>query len=121
MHSAGVANICIASLFMTRPMGFRVLAALSSGRMPDECRFLVSVCIAASASAVNTTSRPIGSWTFGWSELCLLIPTALFHPVSPEAELRHPKTVLEPWIILSSWILSDGGEDVRNVQLYLNP
>jgi len=44
---------------------------------------------------MNTTSRPIGSWTFGWSELCLLIPTALFHPVSAEAELRRPKTALE--------------------------
>ena len=79
--SAGVGNICIASLFMARPMGFRVLAALSSRKMPDGCRFLVSVCIAASASAMNTTSWPIGSWTFGWSELCLLllIPTALFH------------------------------------------
>jgi hypothetical protein len=60
-------------------MGFLVLAALSSGTMPDGCRFLVSVCIAASASAMNTTSWPIGSWTFGWSELGLLIPTALFH------------------------------------------
>src|SRR5271166_2175057 len=48
------------------------------------------------ASAMNTTSRPIGSWTFGWSELCLLIPAALFHPVSAEAELRRPKTALEP-------------------------
>ena len=85
-------------------MGFLVLAALSSGTMPDGCRFLVSVCIAASASAMNTTSRPIGSWTFGWSELCLLIPTALLHPVSAEAEQRRPKTALEPWIILSSWI-----------------
>ena len=48
---------------------------------------------------MNTTSWPIGSWTFGWSELCLLIPTALFHPVSVEAELRRPKTALEPWIL----------------------
>src|SRR5271166_5142508 len=79
MPSAGVANICTASLFMARPMGFLVLAALSSGTMPDGCRFLVSVCIAASASAMNTTSWPIGSWTFGWSEFGLLIPTALFH------------------------------------------
>jgi len=39
-----------------------------------------------------------------WSELCLLIPTALFHPVSAEAELRRPKTALEPWIISSGWI-----------------
>ncbi len=85
-------------------MGFRVLAALSSGKMPDGCRFLVSVCIAASASAMNTTPWPIGSWAFGWSELCLIIPTALFHPVSAEAELRRPKTALEPWIILSGWI-----------------
>src|SRR5258708_31535481 len=107
MHSAGVANICTASLFMARPMGFRVLAALASGRMPDECRFLVSVCIAASASAMNTTSRPIGSWTFGWSELCLLIPAALFHPVSVEAELRRPKIALEPWIILAAGLESD--------------
>ena len=53
---------------------------------------------------MNTTSRPIGSWTFGWSELCLLIPAALFHPVSVEAELRRPKIALEPWIILSGWI-----------------
>ena len=81
-------------------MGFRVLAALSSGTMPDGGRFFVSVCIAASASAMNTTSRPIGSWTFGWNGLCLLIPTALFHPVSAEAELRRPNTALEPWIIL---------------------
>jgi hypothetical protein len=43
---------------MARPMEFRVLAALSSRKMPDGCRFLVSVCIAASASAINTTSRP---------------------------------------------------------------
>ena len=35
---------------MARPMGFRVLAALPSGRMPDGCRFPVSLCIAASAS-----------------------------------------------------------------------
>ena len=85
-------------------MGFLVLAALSSWTMPDGCRFLVSVCIAASASAMNTTSWPIGSWTFGRSELCLLIPTTLFHPVSAEAELRRPKTALEPWIISSGWI-----------------
>src|SRR3984893_31509 len=46
--------------------------------MPDGCRFPVSVCIAASASAMNTTSRPIGSWTFGLSGLCPLIQNALF-------------------------------------------
>src|SRR5271166_5375117 len=34
----------------------------------------------------------------------LLIPTALFHSVSAEAELRRLKTALEPWIILSGWI-----------------
>ena len=55
-------------------MGFLVLAALSSGTMPDGCRFLVSVCIAASASAMNTTSWPIGSWTFGSNGLCAFDP-----------------------------------------------
>ena len=34
MRSAGVANICTASLFMERPTGSLVLAALSSGTMP---------------------------------------------------------------------------------------
>ena len=32
-----------------------------------------------------------------------LIPTALFHSVSVEAELRRPKTALEPGIIWSAW------------------
>src|SRR5580698_9235361 len=67
-------------------MGFRIWAASSSGKMPDRCRFLVSVCIAASASAMNTTLWPIGSWTFGWSELCPLIQNALFRHASAEAE-----------------------------------
>src|SRR5690349_17405805 len=40
---------------MAPPTGFRVLAALSSGKMPGGCRFPVSVCIAASVSAMNTT------------------------------------------------------------------
>jgi hypothetical protein len=121
LRSAGVANICTASLFMARPMGFRVLGALSSGRMPDGCRFLVSVCIAASASAMNTTSWPIGSWTFGWSELCLLIPTALFHSVSVEAKLRRPKTALESWIILSGWIGIEATCPSRSLTSWLKP
>jgi len=53
---------------------------------------------------MNTTSRLIGSWTFGWSGLCPLIPTALFRPASGEAERHRPKTALEPWIISSGWI-----------------
>src|SRR6202521_1096451 len=66
--------------------------------------FPVSVCIAASASAMNTTSRPIGSWTFGLSGLCPLIQNALFRHASAEGELRRRKIVLEPWIISSGWI-----------------
>ena len=72
--------------------------------MPDGYRFPVSVCIAASASAMNTTSRPIGSWTFGLSGLCPVIPNALFRHVSAEGELRHRKTALEPGIISGDWI-----------------
>jgi hypothetical protein len=45
---------------------------------------------------MNTTSRLIGSWTFGWSGLCPLIPTALFRPASGEAERHRTKTALEP-------------------------
>jgi hypothetical protein len=41
-------------------------------------RFPVSVCIPASVSAMNTTSRPVGGWTFGWSGLCPWIPTPFF-------------------------------------------
>ena len=51
-------------------MGFRIWAALFSGKMPDGYRFPVFVCIVASVSVMNTTSQPIGSWTFGWSGLC---------------------------------------------------
>ena len=85
-------------------MGFRVLAALSSERMPDDCRFLVSVCIAANASVMNTTSWPIWKLDIRLERALPFDPTALFHPVSVEAELRRPKTALEPWIILSGWI-----------------
>ena len=53
---------------------------------------------------MNTTLRPIGSWTFGWSGLCRLIPIALFRRASAEAERRRPKTALEPCIISSGWI-----------------
>src|SRR5271157_5070472 len=74
-----------------------------------------------SASAMNTTSRRIGSCTFGWSELCLLIPTALFHPVSAEAELFHPKTALEPWIILSSWIGTQATYPSMSLTSWLKP
>src|SRR5690349_6250901 len=40
---------------MARPMGFRAWAGSASGTMPGGCRFRVSVCIGASASAMNTT------------------------------------------------------------------
>jgi hypothetical protein len=63
------------------------------------CPFPVSVCIAASASAMNTTSRPIGSWTFGLRGLCPLIQNAFFRHASTEGELRRRKIVLEPWIL----------------------
>ena len=53
---------------------------------------------------MNTTSRPIGSWTFGLSGLCPLIQNALFRHASAEGELRRRKIVLEPWIISSGWI-----------------
>src|ERR1700674_357244 len=66
--------------------------------------FPVSVCIAASASAMNTTSRPIGSWTFALRGFCSLIQNALFRHASMEGELRRRKIVLEPWIISSGWI-----------------
>ena len=91
-------------LYMAWPMGFRIWAASSSGKMPEACPFPVSVCVAASASAMNTTSRPIGSWTFGLSGLCPLIQNALFRHASAEGELRRRKIVLEPWIISSGWI-----------------
>jgi hypothetical protein len=55
---------------MARPMGFGVRAVWSSRKMLDTCHFSVLVCIAASASAMNTTSRPIGRWTFGSRRLC---------------------------------------------------
>ena len=84
--------------------GIRMWAASSFGRMLEGCPFPVSVCIAASASAMNTTSRPIGSWTFGLSGLCPLIQKALFRHASAEGELRRRKIVLEPWIISSGWI-----------------
>src|SRR5712691_3706248 len=53
---------------------------------------------------MNTTSRPIGSWTFGLSGLCPLIQNALFRHASMEGELRRRKIVLEPGIISSGWI-----------------
>jgi hypothetical protein len=90
--------------YMAWPMGFRIRAASSSGRMPEGCPFPVSVCIAASASAMNTTSRPIGSWTFGLRGLWPLIQNALFRPASAAGELRRRKIVLEPGIISSGWI-----------------
>jgi len=104
MPSTGAANVYTASLYMAWPMGFRIWAASSSGKMPEACPFPVSVCVAASASAMNTTSRPIGSWTFGLSGLCPLIQNALFRHASAEGELRRRKIVLEPWIISSGWI-----------------
>src|SRR5208282_5487824 len=58
--------------------------ASSSGRMLEGCPFPVSVCIAASASGMNTISRPIGSWTFALSGFCPLIQNAVFRYVSPE-------------------------------------
>ena len=98
--SIGAANIYTASLSMAGPMGFRIWAALFSGKMPDGFRFPVFACIAASASAMNTTSRPIGSWTFGLRWLCPLIQSALFRHASTEGELRRRKIVLEPGIYL---------------------
>jgi hypothetical protein len=50
---------------------------------------------------MNTTSRPIGSWTFALSGFCPLIQNALFRHASAEGELRRRKTVLEPGIISS--------------------
>ena len=88
---------------MAGPMGFRIWAALFSGKMPDGYRFPVFVCIVASVSVMNTTSQPIGSWTFGWSGLCPLIRTAFFRHASAETERRRPKTALEPWTISSDW------------------
>ena len=78
---------------------------------PEACPFPVSVCVAASASAMNTTSRPIGSWTFGLSGLCPLIQNALFRHASAEGELRRRKTVLELGIISSGWIGPDNRFD----------
>ena len=49
MPSIGAANICTASLSMAQPTEYRIRAALASGKMPEGCRFPVSVCIAASA------------------------------------------------------------------------
>jgi hypothetical protein len=72
--------------------------------MPDGCRFPVSVCIAASVSAMNMTSWPIGSWPFGWSGFCPLILTAFFRYASAETERRRPKTAREPGLISSGWI-----------------
>ena len=40
---------------------------------------------------MNTTSRLIGSWTFGWSGLCPLIPTALFRPASGGSRAAPPE------------------------------
>ena len=97
------ANIYTASLSMAGPMGFRIWAALFSGKMPDGYRFSVFVCIVASVSVMNTTSQPIGSWTFGWSGLCPLIRTAFFRHASAETERRRRKTALEPWTISSDW------------------
>ena len=39
-------------------------------KMPDGFRFSVFLCIAACVFGTNTTSRPTGSWTFGWSVFC---------------------------------------------------
>jgi hypothetical protein len=41
------------------------LGGITFGTMPNGCCFRVSVCIMASVSATNTTSRPLGSWMFG--------------------------------------------------------
>jgi len=94
--------------FLTNPLarltGFRVLAASFSGKMPDGFRFPVFACIAASVFGTNTTSRPTGSWPFGWSGFCPLIQSALFHHASAEAERRRPKTAPGPWITSSGWI-----------------
>jgi hypothetical protein len=71
-------------------MGFRVLAALSSGKMPDGCRFLVSVCIQ----------------TYDEKPKRRLFELLKSQGMQPNQQVDF---------------LSDGGEDVRNVQLYLNP
>jgi Plasmid pRiA4b ORF-3-like protein len=63
--------------------------------VPEGCPFPVSVCIAASASAMNMTSWPIGSWTFALRGFCPLIQNALFRHASTEGELRRRKIVLE--------------------------
>ena len=50
-----------------------------------------------------------------------LIPSALFHPVLAEAELRRPKTALEPWIILSGWIGTEAICPSMSSSLWLKP
>ena len=52
---------------------------------------------------MNTTSRPIGRWTFGSRRLFPLIKIGLFRYASVEAELRLRKTALEPGITWSAW------------------
>jgi len=117
--SIGAANICTASLSMARPMGFAVWAASSSRKMLEGCHFPVSICIAASASAMNTTSRPIGRWTFGSRRLCPLIKIGLFRYALVEAELRRRKTALEPGIIWSASIVTSIGCPSKNSELWL--
>jgi hypothetical protein len=63
--------------FLIHGVAYGIPHASSSGRMLEGCPFPVPVCIAASASAVNMTSRPIGSWTFALRGFCPLIQNAL--------------------------------------------
>jgi hypothetical protein len=55
-------------------------------KMRDGAHFPISVYIAASASAIDTTSRPIGRWTFGLRRRCPLMHQR--KPSCPAGRLR---------------------------------
>ena len=93
---------------------FRARVASPSGKMPGGCRCPVSACTAASASAMNTTSRPIGSWTFGWSGRCPLSLTVPFRPASAAAERRRPRTARARGLISSGWMGTKTSRPSRN-------
>jgi hypothetical protein len=46
---------------------------------------------------MNTTSRPIGSWTFGLSGLCPLIQNAVFRRASTEVRAAPPEDCAGAW------------------------
>src|SRR3954469_24745274 len=69
---------------MAETTGRRSRAGFASTRMPDGFRFPGSICMTASAFAMNTTLPPVGNWTSGSRGACLLIRVVRFRHAPPE-------------------------------------